>query len=540
MKRKLSTTTSAASHVPKKPRQNEYPFSLDKAVNNIIEVQRAERKIPESSDPYETCSSDDEQQQSTIKEAAQSIAMDLAGHTITGSPNARGLSKMDISENEQPHLPTDDKLQSVTRELDALCSTPISPYDQGTSGYLTKQGWHSFNDPNNPQPAVLVSDNTDSEIDEEEYATLDPEQLFDAYVAKYRTNMNKSPILLDMEGTGSRDSTRDDDEDRIEDNTQDELYGIVHGRAVDKNQDLGAKKVQPKQDKIVEHELNAATQKNPKFSAQPVVGTLNSEEDDAENEIDEGAAESNWDLIDDDTSSPKVGIPAPNKLKIHLIHKTSKEEKISFFKKIKKDEIDWNNNAHIRAISTWRRQYFRRNAFARKKANVIYMPDEEAFLLLMYQKIKATAAGPVAIQAPGPALVLEAFNSFFTSKIIQDKQGKSLPPRAPRDEKSFSAKLNRTSTALLKLREEIKTILQGKTGGEVFVPVITEDEIRQYIEHGTAVDDKIFHEKNASQGKRPAGELRDIATEINGAPKHKVSSPVASKITHIGTDKKGA
>ncbi|KAF2791944.1 hypothetical protein K505DRAFT_363366 [Melanomma pulvis-pyrius CBS 109.77] len=455
IQRIFSTTASAASHM-----------LVDEAVNDNVEVQRAERKISESSDPYEAYGSDDEQQKSTIQ-----------------------AEYMGTSQHKQPQSPTDNDGQIVTKELDTLYSTPTSSYDQGTSGYLTKQGWHSFNDPNNPQPTVLVSNDTNSEIDQESY---DPEQLFDAYGAKYQTNMTKSPILLDMEGTGSSDSI--DDEDIIESNIQEELYETIRGREVDK---------------IQEHEPAAATQENPNFFSHPVVGTLNSGEDDSE--IDEDVAEGKWDLIGDDTSSPKVGIPAPNKLKIHLIHKTSKEETISFFKKIENDEIDWSNNVHIQAISTWRRQYFRRKAFPKTKTNVIYEPDEEAFLLLMHHKIKATAAGPASIQAPGPALILKAFNSFFASKIIKDKHGKSLPPRAPRDEKSFSAKLNRTSTALFKLREEIKTILQGKTGGEVFVPVITEDEIRQYREHRTAVEDEIFHENNASLSKQLAKKLQEEA-----------------------------
>lgn len=149
-----------------------------------------------------------------------------------------------------------------------------------------------------------------------------------------------------------------------------------------------------------------------------------------------------WLIVGDDESSPQIGVPAPNKLTIRLVHKKTKVEKFAQFRKMRENEIDWNNKSHIKAVSMWHRQYFRRNAFPLKKKNIAYTPDEDDFLIIMHRKIKNAASGSTRIKAPAPATILDAFNHFFAFKTRTSAYGTLIPTRKSRDEKSFNAKLN--------------------------------------------------------------------------------------------------
>jgi hypothetical protein len=130
----------------------------------------------------------------------------------------------------------------------------------------------------------------------------------------------------------------------------------------------------------------------------------------------------------------------------------------------------------------WRRQYFRRNAFPLKKKNIAYTPDEDAFLIIMHRKIKHAASGSTPIKAPAPAAILNTFNHFFAFKTRTSAYGTLIQTRKPRDEKSFSAKLNRPSTELQRIRTEIQNLLQSVIGGEIYMPTVTENEIQRYRE----------------------------------------------------------
>lgn len=115
-----------------------------------------------------------------------------------------------------------------------------------------------------------------------------------------------------------------------------------------------------------------------------------------------------------------------------------------------------------------------------KPAKAFFHPEEDAWLLLFHTKVKAAAEAGRNIKLPGPPAVLRVFNSFFEGRVMKDERGDDLPPRRSREETSLRGKVSKMHSKIWKLRDVTRKLLEGKRGGAVYVPEITEEELRQY------------------------------------------------------------
>ncbi|KAI4658276.1 uncharacterized protein J4E79_007258 [Alternaria viburni] len=106
----------------------------------------------------------------------------------------------------------------------------------------------------------------------------------------------------------------------------------------------------------------------------------------------------------------------------------------------------------------------------------------------------------------GPVSVMEAFNAFFEGKVLKDANGADAPSRPQRDVSSIRGKLDGRVSKVATERKNMRGLLEGKTGGVLFVPNVTEDELRQFqVDESVAVDDPTEVGKNAAldaEGKK--------------------------------------
>ncbi|KAF1844979.1 uncharacterized protein K460DRAFT_354841 [Cucurbitaria berberidis CBS 394.84] len=208
-----------------------------------------------------------------------------------------------------------------------------------------------------------------------------------------------------------------------------------------------------------------------------------------------------WELLEGNTNPPRTGYTSPHMLAIRLRNVETQEVEISRFEKIPHEDIDWSNRAHIQEISNWRSRVFHGRGFTTKKTNVLYTPEEDAWLMLFYGKTKAAIEAGNIVSNLGPVPAMEAFNSFFEGKVLKDDDGNALSPRKARDEQSLKYKINYKKSPIWNLRDEIRKLLKGKRGGALYVPVITEDELRRYQQDGIIItDDPREASKNAALG----------------------------------------
>jgi hypothetical protein len=212
--------------------------------------------------------------------------------------------------------------------------------------------------------------------------------------------------------------------------------------------------------------------------------------DDA-NESDHGEAkdqsqEGEWKLVAGDITSPPLGAPAHDKLEIHIQHVKTKEERNFKFKRIQMTKIDWNNQLHINSISTWRREIFRRYGIGKKKPNILYTEEEEAWLELCHEKISTAAKDGAEIEMPSIPMIADVFNAFFVRQEKQTASGLILPTREVRDVSSFHGKFTRRNTRLFTLRGQVKDLVDAINTSDrtIYTPIITESELRKYRENG--------------------------------------------------------
>jgi hypothetical protein len=168
------------------------------------------------------------------------------------------------------------------------------------------------------------------------------------------------------------------------------------------------------------------------------------------------------------------------------------------FQKLSHHFIDWNNKTHVQEISKWRCQIFRRRGFVPKKPNTMYLQEEDAWLMLPHRKIKGGVEAGHIIKMPGPTPIAEALNDFFEGKVLQDSDGENMAPRAARDEVSLKCKLGHVNSGIKSLRDITRELLEGKKASKIYVPVITDQELHEYLTNGTVVvNDPDDTEKNA-------------------------------------------
>lgn len=120
-----------------------------------------------------------------------------------------------------------------------------------------------------------------------------------------------------------------------------------------------------------------------------------------------------------------------------------------------------------------------------KHVKGIFHPDEHDWLVLFHEKIRAAAETGCHIKLSGPGPITHAFNSSFGGCILKDGFGQDLPPREDRMELSIRNKIIKPNTKIWELRDATRKLLYGKRGGEVYVPEVSEEELRQYRADGT-------------------------------------------------------
>jgi hypothetical protein len=218
-----------------------------------------------------------------------------------------------------------------------------------------------------------------------------------------------------------------------------------------------------------------------------------------------------WELINEDTATLRLGQPAPEKLTIRLRQIETCKVEIHTFQKLSHHFIDWSSKSHIREITKWWYHVLRRRGIHLKRSHTPYIPDEEAWLSLFHKKVKLVNEAGHNIQLPGPVPTMEAFNEFFLGKVLQDFDGEDLSPRGVRDEISIKGKLYHDNSGIRPIRNVMRKLLEGKHGGMLYVPIITEAELKQYREDGTVVvDDPGDAKKNAMLTRSPPKRKRGV------------------------------
>jgi hypothetical protein len=128
----------------------------------------------------------------------------------------------------------------------------------------------------------------------------------------------------------------------------------------------------------------------------------------------------------------------------------------------------------------------------RKKTTILvsFHEDEDAWIFLFFEKIKAIIQDGQQIQIPNDTIFYRLFNEYFDGKILKGPDEQPLPPRTTRLHGTLYNRIRRNaSEKLLELREEVFKILEDSTGGLLYIPVITDQEIQQYVLQGIVKKD---------------------------------------------------
>tara|TARA_R110002003_G_scaffold284_8_gene18297 strand:+ start:846 stop:2621 length:1776 start_codon:yes stop_codon:yes gene_type:complete len=236
-----------------------------------------------------------------------------------------------------------------------------------------------------------------------------------------------------------------------------------------------------------------------------------------------GDRKGKWELVDGDTELLRVGQPAPEKLTIRLRQKETGEIETHTFQQISPYFLDWNEKAHVQMISRWRSQVFRSRGFNLNKPMNFWLPAETSWLMLFHLKVKGVIEAGHLIRIPGPAYVVDAFNNFFEGKILQDSNGEDLPAREARDEVSIRGKLAYVKSGIKPMRDTMRKLLEGRPGGTVYVPEITEQELKKYLEDGTVlIDDDYDTGKHAPQSRFGSPKRKREVKDIGGFDEKRV------------------
>lgn len=208
---------------------------------------------------------------------------------------------------------------------------------------------------------------------------------------------------------------------------------------------------------------------------------------------------SRWEVVDGNIDAPRTGNKSVHKLTIKLRNNATGESKTITYTDVEHDDIDWKSKPQIVAITQWRTDVFRGHGIDTKKATYPYTPLEDAWMTLFHRKLRATIDAGHVIKLPGPVPVMDAFNTFFEGKVLKDANGADAPSRPQRDVSSIRGKLDGRVSRVATERKNMRGTLGGKTGGVLFVPDVTEDELRKFqVEGLVAVDNPTEAGKNAA------------------------------------------
>jgi hypothetical protein len=146
-----------------------------------------------------------------------------------------------------------------------------------------------------------------------------------------------------------------------------------------------------------------------------------------------------------------------------------------------------------------------------KRAHKMYLPIEEAWLTLFHKKTKLVVEAGHNVKLAGPTTIMDRFNDFFLGKVLQGPGGEDLPLRGARDEISMKGKLYHVNSGIKPLRDVIRKLTEGKHGGVMCVPAITEYELQQYQEKGTVdMDDPADADETAAMANSLPKRKREI------------------------------
>ncbi|KAF1911469.1 hypothetical protein BDU57DRAFT_524605 [Ampelomyces quisqualis] len=227
-----------------------------------------------------------------------------------------------------------------------------------------------------------------------------------------------------------------------------------------------------------------------------------------------------WELVQGTTDVLHSGNPAPEALTIRLRQKVTGEMETHVFQTLSPQVLDWNNRFHVADISRWRYNILHGRGMACERVVMPYFPAEEAWLLLLHKKIKAVVEAGHKVKMPTLWMMVDGFNAFFQGQVLQDVDGHDLFPRDARDGVSIKGKLRSFNSGVPRVREVTRKLLEGKKGGEVYMPVIRQDELGKYQEDGT-IEIADFEDRKAN-GAALSPKRRREATEGEGSDAKRV------------------
>lgn len=132
---------------------------------------------------------------------------------------------------------------------------------------------------------------------------------------------------------------------------------------------------------------------------------------------------------------------------------------------------------------------------ARRTNPVHFHKDENAWLVIFHKRIRRVISSETKIDIPIDIMVHRLFDGFFEGKVLKDEYGYSLPPRAARPYGSVNNHLRgRGPPALNAVRKEVMDLSQDSIGGQLYIPIITDEDIQQYHADGTVTLDDINEE----------------------------------------------
>ncbi|KAI4677300.1 uncharacterized protein J4E88_007108 [Alternaria novae-zelandiae] len=398
------------------------------------------------------------------------------------------------------------------------------------AGYQTKSGWRSINDPDfdedfseetpTDEPSMAHAGDIPDEGEEDSVADFpsdpaddakplrEPDNTDDVLDEKYFRHNGYLNYINNVEDGDESDSATENKKTGVQTKlktTKKKELKVVFGSSPGKSAVPGKSLPSPK--------------KSAKTSAQPPAteDTLTKDTGrdnlkvDAKAERSSSPASSSdepsgWEVVDGNIDAPRTGNKSVHKLTIKLHNNVTGESKTVTYTDVEEDDIDWKSKPQIVAITQWRTNVFKQHGIGTKKAAYPYTPLEDAWMTLFHRKLRATIDAGHVIKIPGPVSVMEAFNAFFEGKVLKDANGADAPSRPQRDVSSIRGKLDGRVSKVAAERKNMRGLLEGKTGGVLFVPNVTEDELRKFqVDESVAVNDPTEVGKNAAldaEGKK--------------------------------------
>jgi len=201
----------------------------------------------------------------------------------------------------------------------------------------------------------------------------------------------------------------------------------------------------------------------------------------------------NGNFVEGSIEPPHINYASPQKLIIKLCNLFTAELKTLTFPNMEHEDIDWTSRAHMIMVCQWRNEIFLRYGLDCKKHQVAYTPMENAWFNLLHRKLQGTVEAGHIFRFPGPVPVMEAFNAYFEGKILKAADGNDTPPRSARNLVSMKSKLEGKKSNISKDRSAIRKLLEGNKSKELYVPVITDEDLAQFLEDGTVMIDDPSH-----------------------------------------------